>query len=339
MKYIIAGRTGRGKDRLIHRLTTVYGWKFAKSSTTRPRRSETDDSYHFLTKNQAAAIPESEKMFRTQIGENEYFMTKDERDNHNAFVLTPDGIEQMIQDLPDECFCIVYLMADTETAREHAIKRGDPELEAKRFDIRSKDEDAVFSQFEKDIKDNKIDNERVLVIRFTNNFEESFLEDAAATLDLAERFFPNIEQIIIDLIQTGAINTDHNGNPQVLFDDKPTGITKTQLALYMYRKVLNKDWPSVTELLLRWLTLPDLTIHAAPTPNLLPNRKAIIQKTLEHPPFNEILQMHPSLQEPNLAEHIDQWIDGQHGFQTGLQDLINCFISDYLVQKLKGGAS
>lgn len=336
MKYIISGRTGCGKTALIDYLKTNYNWVFAKSSTTRPKRTETENQYHFITPEEAANIPENEKMLKTIIGTHEYFLAKNEIETKNAFLLTPDGIETLIKESPDECFCIIYLKADKKYSKEHVIQRGVPEIEIKNFEKRYNDEDAVFSKFEQDIEDQKIDSEHVLVIECYNNFNIEFIKNTANTLNISIQFFSNIKQIIMDLIHTGVINSNDSENPTIILSNKEKSISKEELALYLYRYFLINKEPSILEsILTRWITLPNINIHQQKIPNLTPNQKEIITNILNTPYFTNIINKHSSTKISDLAEEINTWLNGQYEFQQNIEQITKQFISEYLIHNLQ----
>ena len=67
MKILIVGRTSSGKDSLQDLLVKNYGWSFVKSMTTRPKRHPDEHGHIFISKEEAAAIPQHEKAAWTVI--------------------------------------------------------------------------------------------------------------------------------------------------------------------------------------------------------------------------------------------------------------------------------
>lgn len=61
MKTLIVARTSRGKDYLRKLLETSYNWKFVKSHTTRKPRYEGEDTYIFISREEAKATPRKQK--------------------------------------------------------------------------------------------------------------------------------------------------------------------------------------------------------------------------------------------------------------------------------------
>lgn len=64
-KILILGRAQTGKSTMAQKLSDATGLSVLKTCTTRPRRHPDEDTYHFYAPEDAAAIPEDEKLFRT----------------------------------------------------------------------------------------------------------------------------------------------------------------------------------------------------------------------------------------------------------------------------------
>lgn len=157
MKYLIAGRTGRGKDYLKGLLEEKHDWTFVLSATTREPRYDGEDTHVFLTHEQADAIPASEKAAVTLIdngGErpDEYFATRKQVSEADGYIIDPKGISMLLKNMPDEQFRIVYVQADEKQARRKAIERaGDNQDAGRIFDARTADENGQFLKFERKI--------------------------------------------------------------------------------------------------------------------------------------------------------------------------------------------
>lgn len=153
MKYLIIGRTASGKDTLARLLLTDYGMTQVKSSTTRPKRSEDEDTHVFVTAEEAAA--EEHKVARTEIDGHEYYATYKAVNEADVYVIDPEGARELSHNMPHTDFHIVYLSASPEAREKHFVERacaGDESLteEAARELFRSRDvaEDERFSAFE-----------------------------------------------------------------------------------------------------------------------------------------------------------------------------------------------
>lgn len=146
MKYLIIGRTGRGKDTIAKALES-RGLVQLKSYTTREPRYEGEDTHIFITKEEASKY--SDKVARTEINGVEYFATRKQLEESDIYVIDPRGFYELTKNCPDVSFRIIYMSTNDETARQRAMARGDdPEKEGRIFDSRSADEDEQFSDFE-----------------------------------------------------------------------------------------------------------------------------------------------------------------------------------------------
>lgn len=153
MRYLIIGRTASGKDTLANMLCRNHGFSAVKSSTTRPKRDENEDTHVFVTLEEAAA--ETDKVAQTTIGDYEYYATRKTVENADIYVIDPDGARELSRNMDDEDFHIVYISVSPETRKEHFISRamaGDENLSKddalKLFEERDAAEDERFSAFE-----------------------------------------------------------------------------------------------------------------------------------------------------------------------------------------------
>lgn len=153
MKYLIIGRTASGKDTLAKMLRADYGMTLVKSSTTRPKRSDDEDTHIFVTAEEAAA--ETHKVAQTEIDGHEYYATYKTVNEADIYVIDPEGARELSHNMPHVDFHIVYLSASPEAREKHFIERacaGDGSLtedEARElFRARDAAEDKRFSAFE-----------------------------------------------------------------------------------------------------------------------------------------------------------------------------------------------
>ena len=158
MIYLIAGRTGAGKDHLV-RLLKDKGLKSVLSYATRPKRYENENTHIFISDEEATRFPEEDKVAKTKIGGYEYFATRQQVEECDIYVIDPDGIEVLTKNMPNTAFHVVYVRADKEQRLLKAAKRGGKDKksilrEEEAFRKRSEAEDAQFSAFEKYLKTN-----------------------------------------------------------------------------------------------------------------------------------------------------------------------------------------
>lgn len=156
MTYLIVGRTGAGKDYLVSKLISK-GLKAVKSYTTRPKRSETEDTHIFISKEDADAI--TDKVATTTINGYEYFATAEQVNEADVYVIDPNGLYELVKNMPDTTFRVVYIKADPMDRRLHAVKRADDKIrEEQIFDERNESENQQFLDFENEIS--KINDEQ-----------------------------------------------------------------------------------------------------------------------------------------------------------------------------------
>lgn len=242
MIIIIAGRTGSGKDYLSQKLKS-YGLTCLKTTTTRPKRTESEDTYHFITKEDAAKIPDDQKFLRTTIGENEYFTTKEDIQAADVCILEPDGIYQLSKEMPTLCGNIVYLTADPDDRLNFAIKRGDDQtLEAERFKAREAAEDERFAAFEQAIEERTLHFDNFLVGVFENNFQEASMNRLAHSLLATVIIESQLYNMLRLMIKHNNVNMDEHGNIIAIKDDETEqGLTPEQIVHQLYASIRSAD--------------------------------------------------------------------------------------------------
>ena len=109
MKFLVVGRTATGKDTLASILTYKYKWKFVKSMATRPKRYEDEDTHIFISEEQANTIPFEDRVAYTKIGDYQYFATKEQVQESDAYIIDPKGVKVLLEKMPEENFIIVYI--------------------------------------------------------------------------------------------------------------------------------------------------------------------------------------------------------------------------------------
>ena len=216
MKVLVVGRTATGKDALRDILEKQYGWTFVHSHTTRPKRKPDEDTHVFVTKEYADSVPLENKVAQTIIGEYEYFTTRQQVEECDAYIIDPIGAYMLLKNMPEEEFQIVYMRpADVTTQKEMALKRSDdPETELQIFKKRTADEDAQFKEFEEHLDNQDFTLKNCHSYRiFTNTYKLSDIEDLAAQMEQSRRFYHHLRPIIQDLMEANVMNHDDNMNP------------------------------------------------------------------------------------------------------------------------------
>lgn len=238
MMYLIVGRTGSGKDFLAQKiveLSTVITandkpinkepMTVLKSYATRPKRTETEDTHIFITKDEAASY--TDKVAITQIGEYEYFATADQVEHADLYIIDPRGIEELTKNMPDTEFQIIYVHANEDLNRRiNAVKRAEDKIkEEEIFTKRDADEDAQFTEFEDKIF-HRMDTEicfpknvkSVLIVE--NDYTENCMEDHACMVIIDRERFRKMCNIVRDCMDLGILtksdNTDKNGEHKIV---------------------------------------------------------------------------------------------------------------------------
>jgi len=150
MIYCIMGRTGSGKDHLAKMLARK-GLRNVLSYATRPKRFEKEATHVFITKEEAAKIPTTERAASTVIGEYEYFATKEQVKDSDIYIIDPKGLMELARNMPDTAIHVVYVHAPEEDRLKRASVRGGKdkaEAEKEAFIKRSAAEDEQFKEFE-----------------------------------------------------------------------------------------------------------------------------------------------------------------------------------------------
>lgn len=196
MKYLIVGRSGRGKDTLAKMLEAL-GLIVIKSYSTRPKRTPDEDTHIFITPEESNKI--TNKIVTTVINGYEYFTTAEQVNACDVYIIDPNGVYELVKNMPDVSFHIVHCIAQDETlCKKLAIQRSDdPEKEAKIYDKRIADENAQFTAFEKQLKTpNAISDNCTAIHTFNNDYTEETVKQYAQILYAYKKEFDNVATIV-----------------------------------------------------------------------------------------------------------------------------------------------
>lgn len=92
--FLVVGRTSSGKDSLVEEICKNEGYKQLKSYATRPKRQGEGNTHTFITKDEVAQY-KNDMIAYTQIGEYEYFATKQQLLESDFYIIDYRGIEYM----------------------------------------------------------------------------------------------------------------------------------------------------------------------------------------------------------------------------------------------------
>lgn len=138
---ILLGKTASGKDSIVKKLISDYGYNKIVTYTTRPMRpGEVDgENYHFISEEEFLNKIDKEefleyKVYHTFNGDWFYGSAKDDFINANkrtVIILTPNGYKDFL-----ECLSIPHISILIHTNRfitkRRLLKRGDDKKEIKR---------------------------------------------------------------------------------------------------------------------------------------------------------------------------------------------------------------
>lgn len=138
---LLVGKSGSGKTTLEKMLVEI-GFKSVKSYTTRPKRTEDEDSHTFVSKGEFDVL--KNKVAYTNFNGYEYCATKEQLDNATVYVIDPAGVEYLKQSGYDRELFIVYLETWGSTCMARMLDRGDDYDKAKQRVANDEKEFALF---------------------------------------------------------------------------------------------------------------------------------------------------------------------------------------------------
>lgn len=251
---VIIGRTGSGKSTLAKFLKD-HGYAVLKTYTTRPKRTADEDTYHFITPEEAEAI--ADKVMVTHINGYEYFARQQDVETSDVAIVDPNGLKDMADVLPGNTFHVVYVSADVNDRKIHAVKRADDKIaEEMVFDKRNEDEDAQFSEFEASVQNASIPvGNCTYFLQYNNKFDEDdmkFFADMVADGINDHKMFLNLLSECIDL---GIVRTDPETKKPIIsiLDDDGQPQTVTVPVDALVDKLLADESSALKPLLIAYM--------------------------------------------------------------------------------------
>lgn len=233
MIYLIVGRTASGKDYFAN-LLEEKGMTKVKSHTTRPKRFDEEDTHIFITQEEANSI--KKRIAYTKIGHDEYFATADDIDGKDFYIIDPNGIKTLAENMPNTAFSVIYIKADEKERKRHFIARQNcSENDAiELFNNRNNAEKEQFDEFERQI-DKTIESGRPnmediglpdnihMIHIFTNPFESSQkeIEDEVYATIAHKKCHTLLTKMAIDAISLGIIKANDKNEIAVHLARKP----------------------------------------------------------------------------------------------------------------------
>tara|TARA_Y100000593_G_C4274414_1_gene319239 strand:- start:731 stop:1201 length:471 start_codon:yes stop_codon:yes gene_type:complete len=137
MKLILVGKAAAGKDYFRNRLNDK-GFRGGVSHTTRPpRKNEIEGvDYYYVSDEKFMEMEENGEMLEYMDFKGwKYGLTKEEYNNSDVLIMSPDGLYQLSDDIKKECL-IIYLDIPSTTRLTRLIIRNDsyPPMEREAVD-------------------------------------------------------------------------------------------------------------------------------------------------------------------------------------------------------------
>lgn len=217
LKYIIIGKQASGKSFFLN-LFKEKGLKTLKTHTTRPKRSENEDTYFF---HEESELPPKDILASDRVNGHLYFTTKSDILLSDVMVLTPAGAIDVAEAFPEIGFRIIYLTADKEKRDEKLNERATLNSNLQKVQLeREKWDEYNFKLWNEIIKREKIEEEdglpsNILAIsHIINDYNKEqlnrYIDECMQTKQLME----NLEQIIekaltFEILEEGPNHTIH----------------------------------------------------------------------------------------------------------------------------------
>ena len=125
MIFVFIGPSGSGKTEIANRLAEKFGYKVAKSYTTRAKRSELEDNHYFVTKEEYDKLPS--KIIPVCYDGNYYCYTKEELENSDIIIAEPSAIDGLAS--ANIQFYSFFFDVDPEVRISRMESRGDSSKE------------------------------------------------------------------------------------------------------------------------------------------------------------------------------------------------------------------
>lgn len=126
--YCVVGKSGTGKDTIVNKLCDSYGYNRVKSYTTREQRVDLNDSKSHLFTD----VEEYKKhlsngiiMAETNFNDNYYWVTKEQLDNADLYILDLDGLKTLKERYKTRPIVSIIVNADKDIRRQRMTIRGD----------------------------------------------------------------------------------------------------------------------------------------------------------------------------------------------------------------------
>lgn len=217
LKFIIIGKQASGKSFFLN-LFKEKGLKTLKTHTTRPKRSEDENTYFF---HEESKLPPKDILASDRVNDHLYFTTKSDVLTSDVMVLTPSGAIEVTETFPEIGFRIIYLTADEkerdERLKDRVVLNNDLE---KIQSEREKWDNYNFKLWDEIIEKEKIDEiddlpPNILAIsHIVNDYDKEQLNRYVEECKQTKQLMENLEEIIekalaFEILEEGPNHTVH----------------------------------------------------------------------------------------------------------------------------------
>lgn len=158
--FCIVGRTASGKDTLTNIIAKENNMKVLLSYTTRPKRSENEDTHVFVTDAEYNADRDNNSIVAfTEINNYKYWSTIQQVLESDLYIIDPRGLKELKSKNLDLKIVSIYIDVDEYSRRQRFLMR-QPDATQLFYD-RNTSETLQFIEFEaQQLYDYKIENYR-----------------------------------------------------------------------------------------------------------------------------------------------------------------------------------
>ena len=181
MKIILIGKTASGKDTIANELCKRYGYKLAKSHTTRPKRNREGETHYFISEEKYAKYNPEERLAETTINGYHYFLTPEIIEESDIIIVEPEGLDALINYFIYEVFLIFYIDASKKNRKKAYEKRGSHIS----FEERTEAENKRFQDFDHTLQ---------VLEHYFNHFNKESLNDIVESIYETYELLKNLKQ-------------------------------------------------------------------------------------------------------------------------------------------------
>lgn len=219
MKIILVGETAVGKDTIANELCKRYGYKLAKSHTTRPKRKNEGETHYFISEEEYAKYNSEESLAETEVNGYHYFLHPSEVEESDIIIVEPYGLDALIDYFEHDVFLVVQIKAN-EKDRKKAYKKRKSNIS---FAERTDAERERFENFnmccELELQrefdaatENRIYHKKYRDVHplysCINNFDEFSLNEIVSDIRIIRGLFDEFKQTVIKESKHDTIDAD-----------------------------------------------------------------------------------------------------------------------------------